>query len=160
MFNLHCTQKLRDRLKSKVSSPVPVQHWLGSWYATALPWRPQMALLVNEQTLLPVMMPLAPAATLVARIPFEILRVLQALSLSTFEIEAELDSMRGAVVCKTASRSLLGTMNEFCFLSEGYRDVKGMLDPLRLSLTLAKVPCGGKAGYRYPVDLVKRKILH
>jgi len=42
---------------------------LGQWYATALPWRPQVALLVNEPTLLPVLMPLAPAATLLARIP-------------------------------------------------------------------------------------------
>jgi len=88
------------------------------------------------------------------------LRVLQALELSTVGVEAELDRMRGAVVCKTASRSLLGTMNEFCFLAEGYRDMKGMLDPLSLSLTLAKVPCGGKTGYRYPVDLVKQMLLH
>ena len=160
MFNLYCTQKLRDRLKSDVSPPVLVQHWLCSWYATSLPWRPQMVLLVNEQTLLPVLMPLAPAATLMHRIPGEVLRVLQALDLSTVQIEAELDSWRGAVVCKTASRSLVGTMNEFCFLAEGYRDMKGMLDPLSLSLTLAKVPCGGKAGYRYPVDLVKKMLMH
>jgi hypothetical protein len=38
--------------------------------------------------------------------------------------------------------------------------MKGMLDPLSLSLTLAKVPCGGKAGYRYPVDLVKKMLMH
>lgn len=88
------------------------------------------------------------------------MRVLQALDLSTVGVEAELDNMRGAVVCKTASRSLLGTMNEFCFLAEGYRDMKGILDPLSLSLTLAKVPCGGKTGYRYPVDLVKQMLLH
>jgi hypothetical protein len=42
---------------------------LGQWYATALRWRPQVALLVNEPTLLPVLMPLALAATLLARIP-------------------------------------------------------------------------------------------
>ncbi len=33
---------------------------LGDWYASSLPWRPQVALLVNEVTLLPVLMPLAP----------------------------------------------------------------------------------------------------
>jgi hypothetical protein len=31
---------------------------LGSWYATVLLWKPQVALLVNEKTLLPVLMPL------------------------------------------------------------------------------------------------------
>src|SRR5256885_4714050 len=40
---------------------------LGQWYATALSWRPQVALLVNEPTLLPVLMPLAPPATLPRR---------------------------------------------------------------------------------------------
>lgn len=36
---------------------------LGPWYATVLFWRPRVALLVNESTLRPVLMPLAPAAT-------------------------------------------------------------------------------------------------
>lgn len=41
--------------------------------ATLLPWRPQqLILLVNEQTLLPVVMPLAPGATAPARIGPEI----------------------------------------------------------------------------------------
>jgi hypothetical protein len=39
---------------------------LGSWYATVLLWKPQVALLVNEKTLLPVLMPLAPAKDLLA----------------------------------------------------------------------------------------------
>lgn len=39
-------------------------HALEPVVATALFWKPQVALLVNEPTLLPVLMPLAPAATL------------------------------------------------------------------------------------------------
>ena len=43
---------------------------LGDWYATYLPWRPrQVALLVSERTLLPLSMPLAPASTLLDRVP-------------------------------------------------------------------------------------------
>jgi hypothetical protein len=30
---------------------------LGDWYATTLPWRPQVALFVNETTLLPILPP-------------------------------------------------------------------------------------------------------
>jgi hypothetical protein len=33
---------------------------MGQWYATAIFWKPQVALFVNEPTLLPVLMPLAP----------------------------------------------------------------------------------------------------
>jgi hypothetical protein len=40
---------------------------LGDWYATALSWRPQVALFVNEATLLPVLMPMAPAGIVMGR---------------------------------------------------------------------------------------------
>ncbi len=50
---------------------------LGDWFATALFWKPQVALLVNERTLLPVFMPLAPAATLLDRMPDAIASVLR-----------------------------------------------------------------------------------
>jgi hypothetical protein len=39
----------------------------GRRYATAFFWRPQVALFVNESTLLPVLIPLAPATTVIAR---------------------------------------------------------------------------------------------
>ncbi len=42
---------------------------LGRWYATVLFWRPRIALVVNESTLLPVLMPLAPAANLTSTSP-------------------------------------------------------------------------------------------
>jgi len=41
---------------------------LPDWYATVLPWRPhQAALLVSETTLLPVMLRMAPSATVLER---------------------------------------------------------------------------------------------
>jgi hypothetical protein len=42
---------------------------MGSWYATVLFWKPQVALFVNETTLLPLLMPFAPAVTVLARFP-------------------------------------------------------------------------------------------
>lgn len=68
MLIVRATKKLLDRIgpptlrNGEQSTTV-----LGQWYATALPWRPQVALLVNEPTLLSVLMPLAPAATLPGR---------------------------------------------------------------------------------------------
>jgi hypothetical protein len=55
---VRATKKLLDRIgpptlrDGEQSTTV-----LGQWYATALPWRPQVALLVNEPTLLPVLSP-------------------------------------------------------------------------------------------------------
>ena len=69
MFSLHATKKLLERVKAPVepvvSKPTTT---LGNWYGTVLFWRPQVALLVNEETLYPVLMPLAPAATLIKRL--------------------------------------------------------------------------------------------
>ena len=54
---------------------------LGSWYATALFWKPQVALFVNESTLVPVLMPLAPAATVIDRFPAALATLPEALGL-------------------------------------------------------------------------------
>ena len=67
-YTIHCSKKLLDRVKPLLN----VEHnapttYLGNWYATTLFWKPQVALLVNELTLLPVLMPLAPAAELAKR---------------------------------------------------------------------------------------------
>ena len=63
MLLLRGTKKLRDRIKGSAAKPDDVSSTvLGDWFATALFWKPQVALLVNQRTLLPVFMPLAPAA--------------------------------------------------------------------------------------------------
>jgi hypothetical protein len=51
-------------------------------------------LLVNEPTLLPVLMPLAPAATLLARVPEQISTVLTAHATPSAVIEQEVRRMR------------------------------------------------------------------
>lgn len=160
-INLHCTQKLREKLKHELSDPMPTDHWMGSWYAAVLMWKPQVVLLVNELTLLPVLMPLAPSSTLAQRLPAEIQRVLLGLGMPSPAIDLAPGNWSEAAVCKTASRSLVGTLNEFCFLAEAYRDGRSKVeDLLGMALRLANTPCGGAAGYRYPVDLVKQRLLH
>jgi hypothetical protein len=55
--------------------------------------------------------------------------------------ESEIEGMGDSVYSKTANRSVLGVMNEFAFLGEGYLDRNGLIDPLALSLKLAQTPC-------------------
>jgi hypothetical protein len=62
---------------------------LGDWYATALAWRPQVALLVNATTLLPVLMPLAPVATMTARLADQIGIALAAYGTPDVTVQAE-----------------------------------------------------------------------
>ena len=55
MFVVHATKKLRDRVREEPDSAATRSTTaLGAWYATVLFWKPQLALFVNEATLLPV----------------------------------------------------------------------------------------------------------
>jgi hypothetical protein len=160
MFNLHCTKKLLDRIKPEVQPPRHGSNRLGSWYATALFWKPQMALAVNERTLLPVLLPLAPAATLAQRFPVALRDVLRALDMPVEFIGSEIDDMSEVVYAKTANRSVLGVMSEFAYLAEGYRDQGGSIDPVALSLKLAGTPCGPLyKGAVFP-DKALRELVH
>ena len=141
MFHFHCTRKLLERIKPVIQDPKQNSNCLGAWYATALFWKPQLALLVNERTLLPVMMPLAPAASLAKRFPQVLAQVLNALEVNPLLIQAEVLQMTEVRFAKTANRKVLGIMNEFTFLIDNYRNRGGEVDLLQLSLWLAHTPC-------------------
>jgi hypothetical protein len=147
MYTLHCTAKLRDRLKLPMSAASrPPSTALGDWYATALFWRPQLALLVNERTLLPVLLPLAPAATLIERIAAAVAKALHMHGIGDDFIEREVAAMAEVSIAKTANRSVVGTMSELAFAAEVYRDHHGMIDPVQLAMLLAETPCGAIRG--------------
>ena len=103
---------------------------------------PQVALLVNEPTLLPVLMPLAPAATLPARIPPQIAAVLSAHGARATIVDEELQRMRDRRLGPTANRSVVGIMNEFTYLAEAWREDQPQPDLHALALRLATTPCG------------------
>lgn len=114
---------------------------LGAWYATRMPWRTRVALLVSESTLLPVLMPLTPAASWPSRIAAQVATVLAAHDAPTVFIEAELQSMRDHRLGPTASRRLVGVMNEFVHLADVHRAHDADPDLLALSMRLSTTPC-------------------
>jgi hypothetical protein len=143
VFSIHATRKLLDRVNRPVlpavSEPVTI---LGNWYANVLFWRPQVVLLVNERTLLPVLMPLAPAATLAERFPEALQRVLEALGVVPAFVEVEISAMADVRFARTANRSVVGVMNGFKHLAEDYRDYRGFDDLVTLAVELSGTPCG------------------
>jgi hypothetical protein len=142
MYQLHCTKKPLDRIKPLAIAPDGASGTLlGNWYATALFWKPQVALLVNEKTLLPVLMPLAPVTDLVTRFPEYLAGVLAAHGIPRPFIEQELAQMNEVQYAKTSNRSVVGIMNQFSYLAEGYRDYLETNDLLALSIRLSETPC-------------------
>ena len=75
------------------------------WQATTpdLRRRPQVVLFVNEHTLLPVLLPLAPATTLLKRLPEVLAEVLKAHAAPPAFIDQVLTSLAGGSVCIPAS---------------------------------------------------------
>lgn len=141
MYQLHCTKKLLDRVKPSALQDVSSDGLLGNWCATALFWKPQVALLVNEKTLLPVLMPLAPATDLATRFPVHLADVLAAHGVPQQFIDHELAQMNEVRYTKTSNRSVVGIMNQFSYLAEGYSEYLETKDLLALSLRLSQTPC-------------------
>jgi hypothetical protein len=117
------TRKLLSRLSAAPASEADKSTtMLGDWYATVLPWRPrQVALLVSEARLLPVMMPMAPASTLLQRFPNHLAAVLRRLGVDETVTAVECAGTVDYRVATTQSRSVLGSMNEFTHLANAYR---------------------------------------
>lgn len=143
VFSIHATRKLLDRVNRPVlpavAEPATI---LGNWYANVLFWKPQVVLLVNERTLLPVLMPLAPAATLGERFPEALQRVLEALGVVPAFVAVEISAMADVRFARTANRSVVGVMNGFKHLAEDYRDYRGLDDLVTLAVELSGTPCG------------------
>jgi hypothetical protein len=150
---VRATKKLLDRVgPPSLGEGEQSTTLMGQWYATAMFWKPQVALFVNEPTLLPVLMPLAPAATLLVRFPQQVAAVLAAHGTPGAVIEEEQRQMRDRRLAKTANRSVVGIMNEFTFLAESYRGGTPAPDLLALAMRLAATPCGPLYGKHVSPD--------
>ncbi len=136
---VHGTKKFLDRVRSPLSElRVQSTTALGAWYTTVLFWKPQVALFVNESTLLPVLMPLAPAVTVLDRFPLDVATIFEVHGVSRAFVAHEVGEMAERRVPKTNNRSVVGIMNEFAYLASVYRDAGDGL--VELSVRLAATP--------------------
>ena len=141
---VRATKKLAQRLGGFAPAPAePDLPRLGEWYATVMFWRPQVALFVSETTLLPVFVPLAPATTVVRRLSAELADVLRRQEVPGAFIDAELAKMSESLCLPTASRSMVGVLNEYVRLAEHAHARRGGTPDLGwLSDWLARTPMG------------------
>lgn len=142
LVNVHATRKLLDRVKPNLTADEAApSNLLGNWYATAIMWRPQTALFVNETTLLPVFVPLTPARTVLDRFGPQLHAVLTTMGAPQWVADQELDAITHAGWTKTANRSVVGSMTEFVHMAEHIRRLTGTDDLVALSVRLADTPC-------------------
>ena len=145
MFTLRCTAKLLKRLHVEPALPAtPPSTRLGDWYANLLFTRPaHLVLCASERTLLPVLIPARDIGSLLPRLREAVSDVLRALAVPEEAIRDEQREMQSAIVGKTASRQVLGSMNDFVTMLEAYRGpITSTPLLLDLALRLAETPCG------------------
>ncbi|GAA0737524.1 DUF6933 domain-containing protein [Dactylosporangium roseum] len=135
---VRATKKLRDRIGAPdLHADEQSTTALGEWYATRFAWRPDVLLLVNETTLLPILLPLAPAATALPRAADRIAAIMAAYGADNELVAAEVEHMSNRRIAPTANRSVVGIMTEFTFLAERRKGRE--LDDLEA--WLAGTPC-------------------
>lgn len=143
VFVVRGTKKFLDRAgKVEAADERPSTTLLGDWYATVWFWRPQVALFVNAGTFLPVVVPMAPAATIVQRFVAGMPETFGDCGLEPRFVEAEVEQMTAHRLAKTASRSVLGVMNEFKIMADHYLRQADDVELQELALWLAQTPCG------------------
>ena len=156
MFTLRCTSKLLKRLGvADLGEVIPTTR-LGDWYANLLLVRPQQLILaVSERTLLPLVIPAKDSSNIVPRLAAAAADVLHALGVPDEAIRDEQGQMAQAAIGKTASKRVLGIMNEFAFALR-YRDqAKSMVE---VALWLAETPCKMRSkpeGYGFPDKMTR-----
>ena len=143
MLIVRATRKLLDRVGGPTLAGGDFSTTvLGQWYATVLFWRPQLVLLVNAATLVPVLMPFAPTGTVCARVGDEIAAVLAAHHVPAPVVADERHRMLEVRLGRTADRRVVAAMTRFTRLARLARTQDPGLGPLDLARWLATRPCG------------------
>jgi len=120
---------------------LPPSTALGDWYAqlTVVDRKP-LVLAVSERTLLPVIVPLAPAKNLRPRLVDATHETLLALLIPEPVVSEECEAMRASAFGATNNRQILGSINDFLRMLDSYlRPHETFRDA---ALGLAEAPCG------------------
>jgi hypothetical protein len=140
MFTLRCTKTLLKRIKTPPNASPPVPNTvLGDWYANLLLTRPkQLVLCVSERTLLPILVEATDPGTLGSRLQKATVEMLRVIEVPEDRIRAEEAAMGELLVSTTASRRVLGSMNDFAHMLAYHPSGRS---PAAIALELAEAPC-------------------
>ena len=140
-FTIRMTAKLAKRVKEPlVADPSASTGLLGDWYVNLLfIERQQILLAVSEKTLLPLLILAKDAKSFPQRLRSSLSEILTKLGIPKEKIANELAEMTTWSFAKTASRQVLGSMNDFANALDFYAGNGETL--LRLQTRLAETPC-------------------
>ena len=144
MFSFRCTKVLTKKLGLTVdANPPPPATRLGDWYGNVLNLGHQrLMIFISDRSLLPVLMPLRERHQMLQNFKKRLAFLLVRLDIDAHLISAELDNMQKSFIAPTASRSVLGSLNDFVNLTKHRYYYHEYFDLRDTELWLAQVPCG------------------
>jgi Domain of unknown function (DUF6933) len=160
MVTLRCTQKLLKRLRLKPLNETPVAtSRLGDWYAAPFSvGHDRLVLCVNETALLPAFIRSQSQVGMIARFREAVLAVLQGLGVPDSVLENESRHLAEVAIGTTASRTVLGSMNDFAVQAYWHIKAKGSCDLVGLALALSESPCS-PLRYRQPGQVARELLV-
>ncbi len=155
MLLYRCTRKLLTKIKPTANVIPSSTTRLGDWYVDYIYSRPfHLALFTSEHSLLPVITPAAPIATLFPRFEESLRQILQAIAIKESIINREISLMKDFAVTKTNNRRVIGTMTDFKYQISLYEYDDTQQSLFWLSMQIAEMPCS-VISYKYPTVRAK-----
>jgi hypothetical protein len=154
MVTIRCTKKLLGRLHPDEVEVQPPTTVLGDWYGNILFCRPQLVLFMSERTLLPVVVPAAPAHAVLDRFVFALGFMLQRIGIPVEGVESELRAMAGMRVGPTRSRRAIGSLNDLMYHLSRWLEDEELKTLEDVSIRLASIPFKA-IDYRYATERTK-----
>jgi hypothetical protein len=159
MITLRCTRRvldiLNDPINEHLSEPTAA---LGEWYVNLIPVEHLAAyILVNSATLLTILLPAAKLYSLIPALPQRASRLLHRLGVPERLIEEETAQMLEAQIAKTASRSVLGSMNDLTVQVQYMAEIDEYDDIINLDdveFRLSQIPYKS-LGYKFPSEALE-----
>lgn len=157
MFRLRCTRKLLQRIKDEpLEGSVPTNTALGDWYANVIPMPfGELLLFVNERSLLTVAIPGEEVKFILPQLRQKLDNLLKRFNVPNRLVRAEIGYMDNVLITKTASRSVLGSMNDIAFnyqVMVQYDETDRIQNLGELELTLSSMP-HKPLDYGFPIDI-------
>jgi len=157
MTVLRCTAKLLKAMKAKpVSDPAPATNRLGEWTANLIRVsRIQLVLAVSEPTRFGIVIDAAPYATVPFRLSQQLFRALMYVGIPADLAAAEAHAMEDPEIAASNSRSVLGTLNQFAYMVEGYVYYGDAGTAAELTQRLAETVVLQPKHIQFPADRVR-----
>ena len=159
MITFRCTKKLRKYLNIvPIENTQPPSAALGDWYANLIPtFAGGLIIFVSEKSLLTVAIPSWESDHLVPLFRIRVANLLFMIGIPLKIIAREVGHLNQVQFSKTASRSILASMNDFAWHYQIMAEES--VDEARLSLSkaeykMAQMPCGA-LDYQFPGDVAK-----